>query len=111
MPDLTVYDIIAGLTEGLTPVLIGCTDPDYFVNDGRIFIFLVNGITEAVVTVDSVKPCDQGVDHNCVITVPASEDRMIGPFSTDRFNDANGKVKLTYSNTTTITISAIRLPL
>ena len=111
MPDLNVQDIIAGLTEGLTPTLIACTDPDYFLNDGRIFIFLVNGATEAVVTVDSVKPCEQGVDHNVVVTVPANEDRMIGPFKMDRFNDANGKVKMTYSNTTTITIAAIRLPL
>lgn len=111
MPDLTVYDIIAGLTAGLEPTLTGCTSPDYFVNDGRIFIYLFAGATQAIATVDSVKPCDQGVDHNVVVTVPATEYRMIGPFPTDRFNDANGKVKITYDNVTTITVAAIRLPL
>ena len=111
MSDLIVYDIIAGLTAGLKPTLITGTNPAYFVNDGRIFLFFVNGATEAQVTIDSVKPCEQGVDHNVVVVVPANEDRMIGPFSTDRFNDANGKVKIDYTNLTTITVAAIRLPL
>lgn len=110
MPDLIVYDIIAGVTEGLKPVLITSVSPDYFTNDGRIFLFFVNGATEAIVTVDAVIPCEHGVDHNVVVTVPASEDRMIGPFPKDRFNDGNGKVKITYDNVTTITVTAIRLP-
>lgn len=110
MADLSVQDIIAGLTAGLEPVLVGCTEPDYFVNDGRIFLYYEAGATEAVATVDAVIPCEHGVDHNVVVTVPIDKYRMVGPFPKDRFNDGNGKVKITYSNVTTIKVAAIRLP-
>jgi len=110
MADLSVQDIIAGLTAGLEPTLVGCTDPDYFTNDGRIFLYLFAGATQAIATIDSVELCEHGVDHNVVVTVPATEYRMIGPFPKSRFNDGNGKVKITYDNVTTITVAAIRLP-
>jgi len=107
--DLTVQ--VIALT-GLKATYAGCTEAgDAVVNDGRIFLHFVNGATEAIVTVDSVRPCDQGSDHDVVVTVPANEEKMIGPFNKDRFNDANAKLQITYSNVTTITVAAIRLPL
>ncbi|NVM56425.1 MAG: hypothetical protein HWN66_22195 [Candidatus Helarchaeota archaeon] len=109
MADLTPQVIVL---TGLEPSYQACAaGGDAVVNDGRIFLHFVNGATESEVTVDSVRACDQGVDHNVVVTVPASEDKMIGPFNKDRFNDANGKIQITYTNVTTITVAAIRLPL
>lgn len=109
MADLTVQVIVL---TGLTPTYGACLiGGDAVVNDGRIFLHFVNGATESIVTVNSVKPCDQGADHDVVVTVPANEDRMIGPFNQARFNDANGKLQITYTNVTTITVAAIRLPL
>lgn len=84
---------------------------DEFVNNsGRVCIHVKNGNTAAqTVTVNSQKPCDQGYDHDVVVSIPASSDRLIGPFTTDRFNDANGKVQITYSGVTSMTIAAIEL--
>lgn len=112
MSTLSVQVIVAALAAGLEPSYAGCAvGGDEVVNDGRIFLHFVNGATPADVTIDSVADCNQGVDHNVVVTVGANEDHMIGPFPRARFNDAAGKIQMTYSNVTTITVAAIRLPL
>ncbi len=82
--------------------------PDTFTNDGRTFLHVKN--TNAAtrdVTVDSTKLCDQGFDHNQVVTIPATTgDRMFGPFPTARFGTT---VTVTYSATTNLTIAAFKL--
>ncbi|UCD57872.1 MAG: hypothetical protein JSV16_01815, partial [Candidatus Hydrogenedentota bacterium] len=62
------------------------------------------------VTVDSQTACSQGYDHNAVVSVPASGEKMIGPFPKDRFNDTAGKVQIAYSGVTSVTVAAIELP-
>lgn len=84
---------------------------DEFVNSGRTFIHVKNGGGSPIdVTVDSQMPCSQGYDHNAVVAVPASGEKMIGPFRKDRFNDSDGKVQITYSAVTSVTIAAIEVP-
>lgn len=82
--------------------------PDTFVNDGRTFLHVKN--TNAAtrdVTIDSTKLCDQGFDHNQVVTIPATTgDVMIGPFPTARFGTT---VTVTYSAVTNLTIAAFKL--
>lgn len=84
---------------------------DEFVNSGRVFIHVKNGGGSSVdVTVDSQTPCSQGYDHDAVVAVGAGAEKMIGPFPKDRFNDTSGKVQVTYSGVSSVTIAAIELP-
>ena len=82
--------------------------PDTFTNDGRTFLHVKN--TNAAtrdVTIDSTKLCDQGFDHNQVVTIPATTgDMMIGPFPTARFGTT---VTVTYSAVTGVTVAAFKL--
>lgn len=87
---------------------------NYIQNDGeykgRIFLMVTNGATVADVTIDSVTPCDQGSDHNEVVTCTANKTMLIGPFSPARFNSTDGRVEMTWSNVTTVTVEAFVVP-
>jgi hypothetical protein len=85
---------------------------DEVVNSGRIFIHVknANGSTARQVTVDSQAPCSQGYDHDAIVSVPASNEKMIGPFPKDRFNDSGGKIQISYDNEADLTIAAIEVP-
>ena len=83
---------------------------DYFVNDGKTFIEIVNGGgSDITLTVDSPTECNQGSTHDVTVTVTAGERRHVGPFDKSRFNDDDGMVQLTYSDVTSVTIAAIKL--
>lgn len=106
MAALTVQEIVRA---GLGPTYAGAgVSGDTFVNDGRTFLHVKN--TNAAtrdVTVDSIENCDQGFDHNAVVTVPASTgDRMIGPFPTERFG---ATCTVSYTATAGVTVAAIKL--
>jgi len=83
---------------------------DSFVNNGKTFIHVKNGGGSSIdVTVNSVTPCDQGFDHNAIVAVPASGEKMIGPFLQTRFNSCDGKTSVTYSAVTSVTVAAVSL--
>lgn len=109
MATLSVQEIVL---TGLEPSYdAGAAGGDEFVNGGNTFIHVKNGHTSAqTVTVDSQAKCSQGFDHDAAVSVPASGERMIGPFAKDRFNDADGKVQISYSGVTSLTIAVIRIP-
>jgi len=98
---------------GITPTLTAAeAGGDEFVNSGRDFIHIKNGDAAAMdVTIDSQVDCNQGVDHDVVVTIPATNgEKFIGPFPKDRFNDTAGKVQITYTAVTSVTIGIVRLP-
>jgi hypothetical protein len=107
--DLTVQTIsLPGLSPAFAAAAVG---GDAFPNSGREYLHVKNGGgSEVTVTVDSQAACNQGYDHNAVVAVPASEERLIGPFPKARFNDANDKVQVAYSDVTSVTVAAVRLP-
>jgi hypothetical protein len=109
MATLTVQ-IIA--LAGITPTLVAAAGGgDEFVNSGSEFIHIANGGGGSInVTVDSQAACNQGSDHDAVVAVPAGEERFIGPFPKDRFNDSDGKVQIAYSGVTSVTVGIVRLP-
>lgn len=109
MSTLTVQ--IITLT-GVTPSLAAATaGGDQWANTGREFLHVKNdGAASINVTVNSQKACNQGFDHDVVIAVPAGEQRQIGPFSKERFNDDDGYALVTYSDVTSLTIGVVRLP-
>lgn len=109
MADLTVQKVVlTGLNPSYEAAAAG---GDAFVNSGRTFIHVKNGGAGSIdVTVDSQTPCSQGYDHDAVVAVPAGEERMIGPFTKERFNDNDEKVQIAYSGVTSVTIAAIEVP-
>ena len=99
--------VLAGLSPTYGEAAVG---GDEFVNSGREFIHVKNGHTSPqTVTVNSQAVCSQGFDHDIPVEIPASEERMIGPFPKDRFDDAGGKVQITYSGVTALTIAAVQV--
>lgn len=100
---------LTGITPTLTAAEVG---GDEFVNSGRDFIHIKNGDASPItVTINSQVDCNQGVDHDVEVVVPASTgEKFIGPFPKDRFNDEANKVQITYSAVTSVTIGIVRLP-
>lgn len=79
---------------------------DSFFNDGRTFLHVKNGGGGSInVTIDANVACNIGTEHDLVVAVPNGQERMIGPFPTNRFLDT---VNITYSGVTSVTIAAIR---
>lgn len=109
MADLTILDIVR---TGLQPAMAACAaGGDSFTNGGKTFL-LVNNADAAPhdLTLNSQKACDQGFDHDINVSVPAGEERLIGPFPANRFNDVNDKVQISYpgGDVTSLTIAAIK---
>jgi hypothetical protein len=103
------------LLTGLKPVLaeIGSNpNGDVFPNDGKTFIYVLNGAGENVeITVNSQTACNFGTDHDAVVAaIIDGEIRLIGPFPKDRFNDANGRVQVVSDVVTGTDIAIISLP-
>ena len=109
MATLSVQTVSLG---GLTPSYVAAAaGGDEFPNSGREFIHAKNGATVSqTVTVDSQAACNQGFDHDAAVAIPAGEERMIGPFPKNRFDDATGKVQITYSAVASLTVAIVQVP-
>jgi hypothetical protein len=107
MATLTVQD---ATLAGTTPTYAAATVSDTFANDGRTFLHVKVGATATNVTINSVTPCNQGEDHDIVLSGLANTERIIGPFPTSRFNDTTGMVTVTYSQVTGVTAAVVRVP-
>ncbi len=84
---------------------------DEFSNtSGRTMFHAKNGSGVTVtVTAACQKACSYGFMHDAVVEIPAGEERIIGPFSTYRFNDSGNKVQVSYSAVSTVTVCAYDL--
>lgn len=85
---------------------------DTFRNTGKEFMHVKNGSGSPVtVTFDSPATCSFGIAanaaHDRVVSVPATGDRMIGPFATNQFNNNSSLVVVTYSDVTTVTVAVL----
>lgn len=108
MATLTVQDINAsGITPSYTAASAG---GDEFANDGKTMLHVKNGgVSSITVTIISQKTCNQGYQHNLTVDVAADGEKMIGPFSAERFNNENGRVQVQYSDVTSVTVAALQL--
>lgn len=83
---------------------------DKFKNKGNEFLIVKNGSAASVtVTIDSVKNCSYGFDHNLTIVVAVGDEVNIGRFSPIRFNDEEGYVLVAYSAVTSVTVGVLEL--
>ncbi len=95
---------------GAVPVFVATAAAgNNFVNDGRIALEFVNGHTAPItITIDSHTPCNQGFDHDLVFTVAAGARHRTPTFEHGRYNRPDGRVYITYSLTTLLTVGAFR---
>ena len=106
--------ILAGLNNNVPAYVEPASAPggDLFANSGRVFIHVKNGAGETIaVEINTQTPCNQGVDDDAhVAAILDGEERMIGPFRKDRFNDANGNCNVICTPHTGVLIAAIEVP-
>jgi len=96
--DIIVYPtVLTGLDPEAVAFVAATGAGDLCPNDGMTFIWFDNGADqEVVVTINSIKTCSHGQDHNSITTVPINKHRLIGPFDRGRFNNAAGKLEISY---------------
>ena len=109
MATLTVQDIT---TSGLEPDFSAAdVAGDKFAWDRYRFLHVKNGGASPVtVDVVSQRGAVPGLaPANIEVTIPAGEERIIGPFDKDGFRKADGMVEVTYSGVTSVTVAAFNL--
>lgn len=109
MATLTVGTIVR--TGTATALVAAAGGGDQFANDGNTYFEVNNGggspITVAFVvqrTVDGLAVTNPGG------SVTNGTRKRFGPFKTGIFNNANDRVEVTYSDVTSVTVEAVKLP-
>lgn len=107
--DLTVQQIArTGLNASFSSA--DGTNQNAFANDGRTYLHVKNGGGSSInVTVDTPGVVDGLAVGNLVVAVPNGGERIIGPFPTNIYNQADGKVYVDWSAVTSVTAAAIRM--
>ena len=107
--DLTVQQIVRTGLEAVYAAADG-SNQNAFANDGRTFLRVVNGGGSPInVTIDTPGSVDGLAVSNLVVAVTNAEDRLIGPFPTNIYNQSDGKVYVDWSAVTSVTVAALRL--
>ncbi|MFO1038151.1 MAG: hypothetical protein U1E45_15040 [Geminicoccaceae bacterium] len=113
MADLTIVTpTIAGVAESMVAAAVG---GDAFVNDGNTLLRVNNASGGSInVTIASQYSVNQTLppgtaNANQVVAVGAGTSKVIGPFPKGSWNDANGKVQVSYSAVTSVTVGAIKI--
>lgn len=93
---------------GLTAATLGGDD---FENDSKTILEVANGAGgDLALTIKGQRTLPTGVDPTKVITVPAGETRLVGPFPAAIYSrDSDGHVVVEYDDETSITIGPISL--
>ena len=111
----TTLAVQAITKAGLKPVYVAATaaDGDKFKNTGAEFLHIVNGSGTACVVTVLTPAKVSGLDiENKAISIPAGEEKMIGPFQPGLYNNMSGAdvgtAYVTYSQVVTVTVAAFR---
>ncbi len=106
---LTVQQIAR---TGLKPTYAAAVPADghKFQNTGREFLHVKNGAGAPInVTIQTPGTVDGLAVGELIVAVTNAEERMIGPFPTNIYNQADGMVYLDYSSETSVTVAVVRL--
>lgn len=83
---------------------------DSFANTGRELLVVKNAdASSKTVTVDYVPTQDGQAVTDKAIAIPAGQTFVIGPFPPSLYNDAAGRVNITYSAVTSVTVKVVRV--
>lgn len=92
---------------GAAPVFAAVSASDTLQNNGNSYYHVKNGGgSPDVVTVDSIAPCNYGFDHDYSVSIPAGQERLLGPFPVSRFGAVVG---VTHSFITSVTAALVSL--
>lgn len=81
-----------------------------FANDGKVFLEVDNQDASSTnVTIVTQQTSDGLAVADRVVSVGATSRKLIGPFPASIYNDGSGKVQLTYSSVTSLTVFAYAL--
>jgi len=101
------------LTEGYEPAYAAAdVTGDTFIYSAGAFLHVKNGdASPRTVTVVSQYTAQPGISpDNIVVAIPAGEERMIGPFRREFFEDtATKNVEITYDAVTSVTVAVLSL--
>ena len=111
MATLTINTItIAGVAEAAVSADAG---GDEFVNTGREFVKVSNGGGSPITvtpTVEGSLSTGETISPT-VVTIPAGEERIIGPFPVPVYTDTTTlRAAIAYSGVTSVTVEAFKLP-
>lgn len=83
---------------------------DKFPNTGSEFLWIKNAsVADITLTIAVVATVDTLAATNRTVTLTAAKSYLIGPFPPAIYNDSDGRVSLTYSGVTTLTLAPFRL--
>lgn len=83
---------------------------DKFEASGDVAFRIKTSGTISTVTFASPGVCSQGGTHNLVVSMAATEERLVGPFPAQRFaSPADGLVAVTYSSVVGLTVAVERV--
>jgi len=108
MATLTVQNTsLAGITPSWVAAAAG---GDTFANTGDTYFEIKNGSTEMTLTIETPAKIE-GIDiAEITVTIPATTGvKRIGPFDPAIFNQTTGRVNVTYSAVTSVTVGAFKL--
>lgn len=99
---------------GVLPGLAAANVDGYAIpNNGKVWLHVKNSHTSSwVVTITSAARPISGLALTdvTVTVVNGGVEQLIGPFPPDIFNDAAGRINVTFSGITALTFAAFRLP-
>lgn len=110
MATLTVQSIA---TTGLSPSLVAAAGGGdaFLIGEGKNhYTEVANGdVSATTVTVEAFGGQDGSDLADLAVSVPAGETRKIGPLPKRTYGDVDGKVQLTYSKVTSLTVGAFSI--
>lgn len=106
--ELTIQTISRAGLEATTTAAIA--DGHKFKNDGRLtLLHVINGATDVIVTIQTAATVDGKAVADDTVTCTASEERFIGPFPAEIYNQTDGMVYIDYDDVSNVTVSVLRL--
>ena len=88
--------------------LVATDEENTFPNNGGVVLVVANGAGSPVqVTFETARAGPTGEPQERVVSVPAGETHIFGPFATLWFNDEDGNVHFVLSDETSVTATAI----
>ena len=120
MANLTIQDaLLAGLNVSFAAAGgggSGAGADNILANDGKSVLYVKNDNAGSVdvtvtseVTAKTIVGYGSATFSDVTVSIPAGEERMIGPFPTSRFNDSSSQVSVSYDEISSVTVAAVRI--
>lgn len=110
MATLSVQDIARDTTGTVPSYAAATSGGDEWTNTGAEFYFIKNGGGGSInVTFVTQATTDGLAVTDLVVAVSNGVDKMIGPFPVGIYNDTGGKLQVTYSGVSSVTVGVFKI--